>query len=310
MAGKRIKLIINPNADLGNAWRQATDLRAIAEQHGGADWAGTVYPTHATELARQAAEEGYEMVIAVGGDGTAHEVINGLMGVPANKRPKFGIVPLGSGNDFAHNLGLPIGPRDALQAALQGNTRKIDLAMIEDENGRKEYWDNTMNIGFGGSVNIYSHNLPLVRGFLMYFAATLLTIIRRYDVMNMKITTDQESWDADVLMLGVCNGKREGGGFITAPDAEFDDGLLNYTQVNKISRLGMFRLIPEFLKGTQGRFEKQVKMGTAKTIEIQSKQSLTIHIGGETFSGFNSNVHNLKITVLPQALEVLAPPAS
>lgn len=310
MAGKRIKLIINPNADLGNAWRQATDLRAIAEQFGGADWAGTVYPTHATELARQAAEEGYEIVIAVGGDGTAHEVINGLMSVPANQRPKFGIVPLGSGNDFAHNLGLPDGPRDALQMALQGNTRKIDLALIEDENGRKEYWDNTMNIGFGGSVNIYSHNLPLVRGFLMYFVATLLTIFRRYDVMSMKISTDQESWDADVLMLGVCNGKREGGGFITAPEAEFDDGWLNYTQVGKVSRLSMFRLIPEFLKGTQGRFDKQVKMGKAKSIELESQQSLTIHIDGETFAGFNSNVHKLKISVLPQALEVLVPPAS
>ena len=309
MAGKRIKLIINHNADLGNAWRQATDLRAIAEQHGGADWAGTVYPTHASELARQAAEEGYEMVIAVGGDGTAHEVINGLMSVPANKRPKFGIVPLGSGNDFAHNLGLPTGPRDALQKALEGKTRKIDLALIEDENGRKEYWDNTMNIGFGGSVNIYSHNLPIVRGSLMYFAATLLTIIRRYDVMSMKITTDQESWDADVLMLGVCNGKREGGGFITAPEAEFNDGLLNYTQVGKISRFSMFRLIPEFLKGTQGK-SSHVKMGTAKTIQVESKQSLTIHIDGETFSGFNSNVHKLKISVLPEALEVLAPPAS
>lgn len=308
MAGKRIKLIINPNADLGNAWRQATDLRAIAEEHGGADWAGTVYPTHATELAKQAALDGYEMVIAVGGDGTAHEVINGLMAVPADKRPKFGIVPLGSGNDFAHNLGIPSGPRDALKAAITGTTRKIDLALLEDEHGRKEYWDNTMNIGFGGSVNIYSHNLPLVRGFLMYFAATVLTIIRRYDVMKVKVKTDGGAWEEDIIMFGVCNGEREGGGFITAPGAKFDDGLINYTQVRKVSRLTMFRLIPEFLKGTQGKFG-DVKMGTAKTIEIESPQSFTIHIDGETFSGFNSNVHRLKISVVPQALEVLAPAA-
>lgn len=308
MAGKRVKLIINPNADLGSAWRQATDLRAIAEQHGGADWAGTVYPTHATELAREAALDGYEKVIAVGGDGTAHEVINGLMSVPSKDRPKFGIVPLGSGNDFAHNLGVPSGPRDALQKALEGHTRTIDLALLEDEHGRKEYWDNTMNIGFGGSVNIYSHNLPVVRGFLMYFVATLLTIIRRYDVMSVKVKTDTESWEEDILMLGVCNGEREGGGFITAPGAKFDDGLLNYTQVRKVSRLTMFRLIPEFLKGSQGKFP-QVRMGTAKSIEIESKQPFTIHIDGETFSGFNSNVHRLKITVLPQALDVLVPAA-
>lgn len=306
MANKRVKLIMNPNADMGNAWRQAYDLRAVAEEYGGADWAGTVYPTHATELARQAALDGYESVIAVGGDGTAHEVINGLMSVEEKDRPKFGIVPMGSGNDFAHNLGIPNNRIDALRNALSGKTRRIDLGLLEDEHGRKEYWDNTMNIGFGGSVNIYSHNLPVLRGFLMYLVATMMTVIRRYDVMKVKVSSDDGNWEDEILMLGVCNGEREGGGFITAPGAKFDDGLLNYTQVQKVSRPMMFRLIPEFMKGNQGKF-KQVKMGKIKRLEIESPQSFTIHIDGETFSGFNSNVHHLKISVLPKALEVLAP---
>jgi len=306
MAGKRVKLIMNPNADMGNAWRQSSDLRAIAAEYGGVDWAGTVYPMHATELAQQAARDGYDVVVAVGGDGTAHEVINGLMAVAEKERPKLGIVPMGSGNDFAHNLGIPDKPVEALRQALTGKTRKIDLGLIEDEHGRKEYWDNTMNIGFGGSVNIYSHNTPVLRGFLMYFAATLMTVIRRYDVMKVKITSDDGNWEDEILMLGVCNGEREGGGFITAPGAKFDDGLLNYTQVHKVSRAMMFRLIPEFLKGSQGKF-KQVKMGKIKKLEIESPQSFTIHIDGETFSGFNSNVHKLKISVLPKAIEVIAP---
>ena len=88
----RTKFIMNPNADMGNAWRQALDLRPIAEEHGGADWAGTVYPTHATELARQAGLDGYDLVVAVGGDGTVHEVINGIMSLPAEKRPRLGVV--------------------------------------------------------------------------------------------------------------------------------------------------------------------------------------------------------------------------
>lgn len=305
MVGKRVKLIMNPNADMGNAWRQSSDLRAIAAEYGGVDWAGTVYPTHATELAQQAAQDGYEIVVAVGGDGTVHEIINGLMSVAEAKRPKLGIVPMGSGNDFAHNLGVPDKPVDALRRALTGQTRKIDLGLIEDEHGRKEYWNNTMNIGFGGSVNIYSHNTPILRGFLMYFAATLMTVIRRYDVMKVKVNSDDGNWEDEILMLGVCNGEREGGGFITAPGAKFDDGLLNYTQVQKVSRAMMFRLIPEFLKGSQGKF-KQVKMGKIKKLDIESPQSFTIHIDGETFSGFNSNVHKLTISVLPKALEVIA----
>src|SRR5574341_1261911 len=106
MPKHKVKLIINPNADLGRAWRWASDLRPVAEEFGGADWTGTVYPTHATELAWQAAEDGYGLVVAVGGDGTVHEVINGLLKAPPEKRPRLGVVPLGSGNDFAHNIGV------------------------------------------------------------------------------------------------------------------------------------------------------------------------------------------------------------
>lgn len=306
MADKRIKLIINPNADMGNAWRQATDLRPIADQHGGADWAGTVYPTQATELAKQAALDGYELVIAVGGDGTVHEVINGLMQVPENKRPKLGVVPLGSGNDFAHALGMEKHPDLALKQILNGTAKKIDIGLVEDEHGRKEYWDNSLNIGFGGSVNIYSHNLPVVRGFLMYFVATLLTIIRHYDVMQLKIKSDEGNWEQDTIMLAVCNGAREGGGFQTAPGAKIDDGVLEYTLVKKLSRPMMFRLIPEFMQGTQAKF-KQVKMGKVTHMEIDCPQSLTLHTDGETYAGFASNVHHLKITLLPSALKVMRP---
>jgi len=110
----KTKLIINPNANMGSAWRIAADLRSIVEEFGGADWSGTVYPTHAIELAKQAAQDGYEMIIAVGGDGTVHEIINGIMQVPAQKRPRVGVVPLGSGNDFAYAVGMKTDPFEAL----------------------------------------------------------------------------------------------------------------------------------------------------------------------------------------------------
>lgn len=305
---KRVKLIINPNADMGNAWRQASDLRPIAEEYGGADWAGTVYPTHAVELAKQAAEDGYEIVVAAGGDGTVHEVVNGLMQVPASKRPKLGVVPLGSGNDFAHILGMHEKPDRALKQIMEAKPRKIDLGVVEDEHGRKEYWDNSINIGFGGSVNIYSHSMPVLRGFLMYFAAVVLTIVRHYDVLEMNLKTDQDEWQQDVMMFAICNGPREGGGFLTAPDAVVDDGLLNFTAVKKMSRAMMFRMIPEFMNGTHGKF-KQIAMGTLKSIDIDCPQPLVLHLDGETYAGFASDVHNLRIKILPNAIEVLAPKA-
>jgi len=306
MAGKRVKMIINPNADMGNAWRQAADLRPIVEEHGGADWAGTVYPTHANELAHQAGLQGYDLVIAVGGDGTVHEVINGLMRLPAGKRPKFGVVPLGSGNDFAHAAGVESSPDLALKQALTGKPRKIDIGVIEDEHGRKEYWDNSVNIGFGGSVNIYSHSHPRLRGFLMYLVAVLEVMVSRYDVLPMQIVSDGKKWEDELMMLAVCNGPREGRGFITAPGASIDDGFLNFTAVQRVSRPMMFRLIPEFMRGSQGNF-RQVRMGKVKKMEIRSSESLTLHTDGETWAGFSSNVHHLKIRVLPKALTLISP---
>lgn len=308
MSKKRIKLILNPNADMGNAWKKAGDLRYIAEGHGEVSWTGTVFPSHAKELAKQAAEEGYDLVIAVGGDGTAHEVINGLMEVPASKRPQFGIVPLGSGNDYAFNIGLPSKPEDALLAILNGKAKKFDLALVEDDQGRKRYWDNTINIGFGGNVNLFSHSLPLLRGFIMYFAAVIQTIVSRYDVLDVKITIDdKEVWEDQTMMICLCNGPREGGGFTTGPRAKLDDGILDYTFLGKVSRLMMFRMIPEFMNGTQEKFDKIVTPGLFKKMTIESKQPLILHTDGESFAGPSHNVRFLSVEILPDAIEVMVP---
>ena len=105
----KIKLILNPTANHGRSLQQAADLRSLLANHN-ADWSGTEYPGHATELTRQAGEQGYDLVVAVGGDGTVHEVVNGLMQVAPESRPALGIVPLGSGNDFAHILSIPCRP--------------------------------------------------------------------------------------------------------------------------------------------------------------------------------------------------------
>ena len=307
MTKPRIKLIMNPNADMGNAWRFAADLRYLFEGISDADWAGTVYPTHAITLAKQAAEEGYDIVVAMGGDGTAHEVINGLMSVPKEKRPILGVIPLGSGNDFSANIGNTNNPDEAVKAILGGYTKKLDIGSIEDENGRKEYWDNTTNIGFGGSVTIYSHTLPLLRGFLMYLAAVLQTIFSNFIVMNAELKTDEKEWTDSTIMIALNNGPREGGGFHTGPHAVMDDGLLNYTIARKVSRLKMLLvLLPMFMKGTQEK-DNAVYMGTFKKMEIKSDKPLYLHTDGEMFAGFNHDIHYLKVEVIPEAIEVLVP---
>jgi YegS/Rv2252/BmrU family lipid kinase len=299
-------MIMNPNADMGNAWKFAADLRHLVEAFADVQWSGTVYPTHAKELARQAGEEGYDIVVAMGGDGTAHEVVNGLMEIPTEKRPKFAIVPLGSGNDYAASLGIGPDAADAVTVIRDGYSKKVDLFVIEDEDGRKEYVDNTANIGFGGSVTIYSHKMPIIRGFLMYLVAVLQTIFSNYTIMNVEIKTDEDEWKDEVLMIVLNNGPREGGGFITGPGAKNDDGILDYCIAKKVSRLMMLRLLPEFMRGAQERF-KPIYMGTFKQMEIKSDKPLVLHTDGEVYAGFSHDVHYLKAELLPGVLEVIAP---
>jgi YegS/Rv2252/BmrU family lipid kinase len=305
MRRHNVKLILNPNADMGNAWKLASDLRPVVAEFGGADWSGTVYPTHAIELATQAADEGYELVIAAGGDGTVHEVINGLMAVPKEKRPRFGVVPLGSGNDFAHAVGIPPNAVEALRQVINGKPHAVDIGLVETENGRREYWDNTLGIGFDATVTIRTHTLPVLRGFLMYFTAVMQTIAFNHDAPQMQFKTDEETWHKETLMMVVCNGPREGGGFLVAPEAKNDDGIFHYAAINKVSRPMMLRLVPEVMNGTHGKFE-QIRMGTLKKMELQADAPFRIHIDGEVFAGFGTEVRGLKIEIIPGAIEVQA----
>lgn len=301
---RKVKIILNPMADMGNAWRVARDLRSITEQYGGVDWSGTVYPGHAIELAKQAGEQGYDMVIAMGGDGTVHEVINGIMQISEDKRPVLAVVPIGSGNDFGHAIGASRIPTEALVHALDGEASMVDLGLMTDEHGRKEYFDNTLGIGFGAVVTIRSHKLPLLRGFIMYLTSVIQTIILDHNPMSMQIETDDQRWEQSVIYLVLCNGPREGGGFLIAPEAKIDDGILHYAMITNVSRPMMLRIVPEVMKGTHGRF-KQVRMGTCKKFTLSADRPLYIHADGEIFTGPGTDLRKVSFEILPKALKVV-----
>ena len=304
MSRHKTMFLVNPSADKGRAWRLVGDLRPLVEEFGGADWAGTVYPAHATALAHQAAEAGYELVIAAGGDGTVHEVINGLMRVPFEARPHLGIVPLGSGNDFAHSLGIHGTPTDALNRIYTGQCRRIDLGAFQIGKSGREYFNNTFGMGFDATVTIHTQHLTHIRGFMMYLVAVLQTIVLNHEAPRMQIVTEGESWDEETIMLVACNAPREGGGFAVAPDADVSDGFLNYASVCHVSRLMMLRLIPEVMNGTHGRF-KQVRLGKFRQLKLQSERPITIHADGEVICGFGTDVKNVTIEVVPEALEII-----
>jgi len=300
----RIRLIFNAHADRGRAWDIASSLQSVITQHSNVDWAPTEYPAHATDLAEEAARQGFDVVAALGGDGTVHEVTNGLMRVPPNRRPKMAAVPIGSGNDFCSNVGIQADPEVAMQRVFAGETKTIDIGKLSDANGRVVYWDNTMGIGFDATVTYYSYQITRLQGFSMYLWAVIQTILRNHNAPRMRIVTDEETIEKEVLMLALCNGPREGGGFFVAPEAKPDDGLLHYAMIERVSRLMMFRLIPEVMKGTHGRF-KPVHLGSFRRMKLSSETPLPIHTDGEMFAGLTSKVRDIEVEIMPAALQVI-----
>jgi len=305
MTGQKIKIIVNPNADLGRAWRSSAELKKIVSDFGEADWSGTVFPVHAKELALKAGHESYDLVIAAGGDGTIHEVVNGLMEIPHSSRPRLGIIPFGSGNDFSHSLGIDPRPSYAIKQIFTGEPRPVDIGKISTPDGRVEYWHNTLGIGLDTVVVLRFQHIKRLRGFTAYMTAVLQTVIKNLDAPHMKVVTDRESWEDDILMLVTCNGSREGGGFLISPEANPSDKVFNYAWVEKVSRLKILQILPEVMKGTHERFP-EVRIGKFESMKVVSDQVMFIHTDGEIFAGFDSDIKELEVQILPGALEIIS----
>jgi len=311
-----LKLILNPVADNGHAAEMNEVLHTRVEEHARAaagsgldyqlTWIQTEYPRHATELARTAAEEGFDMVVAIGGDGTVHEIVNGLMTIAADRRPKLGVLPIGSGNDFAHNVGVAIDVEQAVANLFGGAVRRIDVGVIRDASGRSEYWDNTIGIGFSGVVNLITRSITRIRGFLMYFTAVVRTILFHPQRLHATIQIDtNQPFERHVSMLSVCNGPREGGGFPVVPDAKMDDGLLSFAVLRQSSRLQMFYLLPIVMNARHTGLSQFFIFGTAKYLRFETREPLTIHVDGEVFATEANDVRMVEFEAMPAALEVI-----
>lgn len=302
---RKIKLIFNPMSDRGRSGQKASDLRAISEEYGGADWVGTEYPAHAMDLAAKAGLEGYDTVVAMGGDGTVHEVVNGLMRVAEPHRPKLGIIPIGSGNDFAFGAKVSFDPAEAMKRIYTGTPHPVDVGVARDNNGRVEYWDNTLGIGFDGKINIMSRQITNMYGFAMYLTAVLRTIFQDYESANMKLWIDEEPvQEKQILMLTLANGPREGGGFNTTPAAKVDDGTLDYVSVPHMSRVSILALLPKVMNGTHGS-DKRVKISTFKKIKLEADRALPIHADGELWSPYEVNTRTVEVEMIAGAIQLL-----
>jgi diacylglycerol kinase (ATP) len=301
-----IKVILCPVAGRGHGDRVEPELRRLLAAEGlDFDLVRTERPYHAAELAERAANDGFDTVVAAGGDGTFNEVVNGLMAAQerTGTAATMGVIPVGSGSDFANTVGVSSDLQEACRQLAQGQIRLVDVGRVSLPGRPPRYFDNTVNVGFGGVVTIEALKIKRLRGIALYLPAVLKAVFLYYHAPLVTIAYDEREMTLPAVMVSVANGQREGGGFYVAPQARPDDGLFDLCVVHELSRARMLALIPHFMKGTHTDREP-VTMARARRITISSTDDLVAHMDGEVLC---TDAHRIAFEIFPRRLAVRCP---
>jgi len=289
-AHSRYRVIVNPWAGRGNGQRLLPQVRGLLQglPH---DLVLTEAPRHATALAAAAADEGYEVVVAVGGDGTNFEVLNGLAG----RETAMAFLPIGSGNDLIKPLGIPRDLAGAARRLREGRVRRIDLGRVGDT-----YFGNGLGVGFDARVALESYRLPRLRGLPLYMAA-IWRAVWRFHSPALTIHYDGREIQGRFMMANVANGRCLAAGFWLTPQAEMDDGLLDLCLVADMPLPIFFYHLPKVLRGRHTHL-REVTMLRARRVTVEAQSPVPMHADGEVL---DEAVTSLGIEVVPGALRVL-----
>jgi YegS/Rv2252/BmrU family lipid kinase len=275
----------------------------------------TQRPFHALEIAEEAAHR-YSSVIAVGGDGTVHEVANGLLRASSERTTTpLGVIPLGNGDDFAKMIPprTPIGGRPfdwqaAVKKIARGDTGLFDVGRILTDSPRPElgagahYFVNSMDVGFGaqGALNFYT--IPkILKGLSAYIATALKTLVN-YPTLQLRIQLDDKPpIEQASTMTAVMNGRCFGNGFWVCPEASADDGIFDLMVSESVGRLTILRLLMKLMRGTHVG-EPVLKMLRARQVRIESSAPIAVEADGEIPY---LNAQRVEVELLPQRLQVI-----
>ncbi|HEU4758924.1 MAG TPA: diacylglycerol kinase family protein [Dehalococcoidia bacterium] len=224
--------VVNEHAGNGRALHVFQRIRPLLSA--GDEIATTQGIGDGRRLAADAARAGHALVVAVGGDGTANEVVNGL--AECGFRPALGVIPAGGGNDLAYSLRLPTDPERALEVLRRGSFRAIDLALVSFDGGdRRRYYVNVLGMGLSGVIAALTRGKKRLGGPLTY-GALLLAEMFRVKPVRFELSADGEPVCQSAIAAHLANGRREGRIFPVAPGALLDDGLLDLTAVEDVPR--------------------------------------------------------------------------
>lgn len=295
-------LIANPAAQNGNGAAAAERAVALLRAQLGEDavvLVRTAGPRHASEIAERA--EGCATVIALGGDGVIHEVASGLMRRPAAQRPTLGVIPVGSGNDYARTLGISGKVDEACAQLLTAHAHPADVGSV---NGC--WFVETLSFGLDAAIALDTMERRVRTGrtgTILYMESGVDQLLHHLDLRRYRVSFDGgEPVEAQSITFAVQIGPYYGGGFKICPDARIDDGLLDVCIAHP--PVSAARALYIFLRAKDGKHArfKQVELRQCRTLRVEFDEAPPAQMDGELIEG-----RAFDIAVVPHALNVLVP---
>jgi YegS/Rv2252/BmrU family lipid kinase len=297
MTQSRHLIIVNPQARHGEADKLTPVIEKLLASvpHETVETEG---PGHAVELAASAT--GYDVVVAVGGDGTVHEVLNGLMRQPAETRPALAVLPTGSGNDTCRTLGIPFDVSEAAVLLATGERRRYDVGYC---NGI--YFNNSFAAGLDAKVTAKAVEYKVTKrrsGLWLYLTALMHVLFKDLDAFDLDISFDgADPAPTRTLIVAITNGATYGGGFKITPDADPRDGLFDVCMIDPLSLGQALWRLPFVIAGKHTKMPV-VHMSRHTSATISSEVPLPAQLDGEVLVE-----QRYDVSMLPSAIECIVP---
>ena len=291
--------IVNPAAGGGRSAQLAgAEISRLKDSGLRIDVIASTEPGHASELANEAYLQGYRRFLAVGGDGTAHEIINGIFSREDGvEHVELGFLPLGTGNSFLRDF-TETGAASSFEALKQGRKRSVDLLRLRHADGTL-YSLNLLSVGFTADVGAITNRMFKPFGHLGYLLGVFVKVAQLNRRPFKMRCDDDVDWDERrCLFLTFNNSKFTGGTMLIAPNADPSDGFIEYVRWGPIGRLGLIRMLPRLYDGTHIEHPLASRRAV-KRVEFALDAPVDVMVDGEIVT-----VHCKVLEILPGAMDV------
>jgi YegS/Rv2252/BmrU family lipid kinase len=301
----RTLVIVNPASRSGGAggrWERVESR--VRQALGPVDVEWTRAARDGERLAREGARAGIERIVVAGGDGTLNEVATGLLGAELGRYTELGLLPLGTGGDFARTLGVPADLDGALDCITRGEPRRVDAGRLDyrraDGREARAWFVNVASVGIAALVEDITARTTRAFGGTAAFAIATVRALFSYRPLPVRVSIDGKPLFEGPLVLGaVANGRSFGGGMQIGPDALPDDGLLDVVVVPARSTLSLLTRLPMLYRGTHVA-EPDVRVGRGRCVELHAAPGAArIEADGDPLGHLPA-----RIEIVPQALTI------